>query len=244
MVARFARAAAPRTVPARRLAPSLITAAVLAVLCWAASAAAASSTPVSPAASAAETRLERAVAGVPQRGPWLGRPDAPVVVELYADLQCPYCRQFSQQTLPRLVRDHVATGVVRLRYRFLTWFGRDSVRMARLAVAAGEQGRLWQTTAQLLFNQGREQSGYASDDFLREIALRVRGLDAEAALAAARADATVDPLRAARRSARLLGINGVPGLAIGQRGGPLRRFAGNPTRPRELAAAIDTARRG
>lgn len=258
MVARIACAAAPRTVPARRLAALLIAvAAALAALCSTAHAAPATAVAaqVGPApgagvaaqglaAPAAETRLERAVEGLPQRGPWLGRPDAPVVIELYADLQCPYCRQFSQQTLPRLVRDHVATGAVRLRYRFVTWFGRDSVRMARLAVAAGEQGRLWQTTAQLLLNQGQEQSGYATDDFLRAIAQRVRGLDAETALAASRADASVDPLRATRRSARLLGVDGVPGLAIGRRGGPLRRFTGNPTRARELAAAIETARRG
>jgi len=195
-------------------------------------------------APAAETRLERALAGIPQRGPWLGRPDAPVAIELFADLQCPHCRQFSQQTLPRLVREQVARGAVRLRYRFVTWLGRASVRMARLAVAAGDQGRLWQTTAQLLADQGAEQSGDASDGYLREIAQRVRGLDADAAVAGARADASLDPLRAARRSARLLGVDGVPALAIGRRGGPLRRFDGDHTRLREIAAAIEAARRG
>lgn len=204
---------------------------------------------VSPAVSAqtgagtVPTALERALAGIPQRGPWLGRPDAPVVVELYADLQCPFCRAFSQQTLPRLVRRWVADGTVRMRYRFVTWFGRDSVRMARFAIAAGDVGLLWQTAGRLLGNQGAESSGYATDTFLLTVGAQVPGLDASATFAAARADATLDPLRATRRSARLLGVDGVPALGIRRRGGPLRRFDGNPTRLREISAAIEAARR-
>jgi len=204
---------------------------------------------VAPAASAASsgdaapTALERALAGIPQRGPWLGRPDAPVVVELYADLQCPHCRAFSQQTLPRLVRRWVADGTVRMRYRFVTWLGRDSVRMARFAIAAGDAGLLWQTAGRLLGHQAAETSGYATDSFLLSVGAQVPGLDASANFAAARADATLDPLRAARRSARLLGVDGVPALGIGRRGGPLRRFDGDPARLREISAAIKAALR-
>lgn len=231
----------------------VLAAAVVAPVAGGAGGAAAGETVAAPAATLhrqapqpppAETALERAVEGLPQHGPWLGRAEAPVVVELYADLQCARCRQFAQQTLPRLVRSQVASGTVRLRFRFLTRLGRDSVRTARLSIAAGEQRRLWQTAAQLLANQGQAQSGYATDDYLREIARRVRGLDADAALTTARADAMLDPLRATRRSARLLGVETAPALAIGRRGGPLRRFDGNPARLRELAAAIDAARRG
>ncbi|MDO8184833.1 thioredoxin domain-containing protein [Conexibacter sp. JD483] len=187
------------------------------------------------------TPLEQAIAGLPQRGPWLGKPDAPVVMEVYSDLQCPYCRDFEAETLPRVVRRWVADGTLRIRQRFLTFIGRDSVRTARLAVAAGEQNLLWPTTARLLDAQGEEASGYATDDFLAAIAAAIPGLDADAALARARADATLDPLRLARRSSRQLGVSGTPALAIGRRGTPLRRFDGNPARLREISAAIATA---
>jgi protein-disulfide isomerase len=195
------------------------------------------------AAVAAETPLERAVAGLPQHGPWLGRPEAPVAIELYADLQCPYCAAFAQRTLPRIVSRWVADGTVRIRYRFVTWLGRDSVRTARYAIAAGRSGLLWQTTARLLASQGAEASGYATDDFLRAVGAAVPGLDGDATLTAARAPATLDPLRATRRSARLLGVDGVPALAIGRRGRPLRRFDGNRERLGQLAAAIAAAQR-
>lgn len=200
-----------------------------------------SAAPSSAAPIAATTPLERAAGGLPQRGPWLGRPDAPVAMELYSDLQCPACRLFEETTLPRLVRRFVADGTLRIRQRFVTFLGRDSVRTARLAVAAGEQGLLWQTTARLLAAQGVAGSGYATDGYLRDVAASVPGLDAESALARTGADATLDPLRAARRSGRRLGLDGLPFLAIGPRGGPLRAFDGDTQRFRAVAAAITGA---
>ena len=61
--------------------------------------------------------------GIPQDGAWLGRADAPVVVEEYADLQCPFCAAFSKDGLPQVVSEHVKTGQVRMRLRLLTFIG-------------------------------------------------------------------------------------------------------------------------
>src|SRR3712207_4651973 len=66
-------------------------------------------------------------AGLPQDGIALGRADAPVVVEEYADLQCPFCARFAETGLPPIVRDFVRPGDVQLRMRLLTFLGEDSV---------------------------------------------------------------------------------------------------------------------
>ena len=122
--------------------------------------------------------------GIPQSGEWLGAPDAPVVVEEYADLQCPFCADFATRGLPPIVRDFVRPGDVRMRLRLLAFLGPDSVEGARAAVGAMEQNRGWDFTEAFYARQGEENSGYVTDDFLREVAGDVRGLDVDRALAA------------------------------------------------------------
>jgi protein-disulfide isomerase len=39
-----------------------------------------------------------------------GRADAPVTIYEMSDFQCPFCRQFTLETMPQLDRDYVATG--------------------------------------------------------------------------------------------------------------------------------------
>ena len=219
-----------------------LAAALLTVVALVGAAAGAGSPAAAVAGEPAPTALERAVAGLPQHGPWLGDRDAPVAIELFADLQSGRCASFAATTLPRVVRRWVADGTARIRLRFATALGRDSVRTARFAIAAGREGMLWQTAARLLADRGATASGYATDDWLRAVGGTVAGLDADATLAAALADATVDPLRSARRRAHRLGVEQTPALAIGPAGRPLRRFDGAPDRLRQLAAAIAAAR--
>lgn len=47
----------------------------------------------------------------------IGRPDAPVTIVEYASMTCPYCARFHQTVLPRIRKELVDTGKVRLVYR-------------------------------------------------------------------------------------------------------------------------------
>ncbi len=110
-----------------------------------------------------------------------------------ADLQCPFCAQYSVQVLPTIVRDYVRTGKVNYELRIRSFLGRDSVRAAGAAAAAAKQDLMFQFADLFFRNQGPENSDYADDAFMRMIAEQVPGLDADAVVAAAD-----DPLGPAR----------------------------------------------
>jgi protein-disulfide isomerase len=157
---------------------------------------------------AAETN--RLLRGIPQDGTALGSPDAPVTVVEFVDLQCPFCGQFAAEALPDFIRRYVRPGKVRLELRVLRFLGPDSQRAAGVAAAAAEQDKLWQFAELLFRNQGRENSGYVTDDFLRGVASGVDGLDVDRALDAAEDAPAGDLVAAAEGHAQRLGVNGTP----------------------------------
>ena len=116
--------------------------------------------------SASREDVGKLYSGIPQNGTTLGKGGAPVTIYLYEDFQCPVCGQFSRKTFSEVVERSVRGGKVRVVSEPLTFIGPDSVPAARAALAAGEQDRYW-PYAQLLFeNQGKENSGYVTDEFL------------------------------------------------------------------------------
>jgi protein-disulfide isomerase len=66
--------------------------------------------------------------GIPQQGIALGDPRAPVTLTEFADLQCPFCRQYTEAVLPTLVKRYVRTGKVRMIFQALAFIGPDSAR--------------------------------------------------------------------------------------------------------------------
>src|SRR3954466_13042367 len=95
-------------------------------------------------------------AGISQHGAALGSPSAPLTLVEYADLQCPYCGQWSRKTLPVLVRRFVRRGTLRIVFRGLAFIGPDSLTALRTAVAAGRQDHLWDMVEGLYNHQGAE----------------------------------------------------------------------------------------
>ena len=174
--------------------------------------------------------------GIPQQGEWLGAKDAPVVVEEYADLQCPFCGEFATRALPALVQRYVRSGDVRMRMRLLTFLGSDSVEAGEVAAAAGLQNRLWEFTESFYARQGQENSGYVTEDFLREVGGGARGLDIERAIAERAHPTARTQLREAHHAARAAGVAGTPTFRVGRRGGEMQTVG-----PDGLTAAIDQA---
>ena len=114
--------------------------------------------------------IKQQLRGIPQHGTVLGDPKAEVTVIEYADLQCPVCQAFSVQTAPDLISQVVRKDAAKYDLRQYTIIGPDSTEAAKAALAAGEQGRYWNFVELFYRNQGTENSGYVTDDFLTNVA--------------------------------------------------------------------------
>lgn len=185
------------------------------------------------------------VDGLPERDGLLGDPRAPVLTE-YADLQCPVCRAFSERTLPTVIDDYVRTGRVRLALQPLSFIGEDSERAAKVASGAQRQGALWAFVERLFARQGAENSGWVTDDALRE-ALRAAGADPGRALRAADAADADKRLAGADASAARHGIGGTPSFTLTTADGETRLLEAassskvDPLDPAAFTAALDAA---
>jgi protein-disulfide isomerase len=150
---------------------------------------------------------------------WLGDPDAPATLIEFADLQCPFCAEFANGELPRVVDEYVRDGRLRLELRLLAFLGPDSVRARQVAHAAALQDRMWNYTERFFRNQGPENSGYATDSFLQRLARQTRGLDVDQ-LSQDFGNPQAEALtRQAERLARRLGVEGTPSFYLVQDGG-------------------------
>jgi protein-disulfide isomerase len=179
--------------------------------------------------------VESSLKGIPQSGISLGSPDAPVTLVEFADLQCPFCAQYHRDGFPDLVKRYVRTGKLRLELRLLRFLGPDSDRLARAAAGASEHNRMWQFVGLAYQRQGRENSGYATQDF-------IEGLAADAGLHRLDAGAAADrQVRRAEQAARTLKIDSTPSFLIGRTGGTLSRFQPTELTPGAFVPRIEEA---
>ncbi len=174
-------------------------------------------------------------AGIQEHDGVLGDPNAPLTVTEYVDLQCPICAEASKQTLPTLINDYVKTGKVKLQARTLSFLGPDSVRAAKVAAGAQEQGCRWPFLETFYASQGTENSGYVTDDFLREVA-EAAGVNADKALDFADTAAAQKALDRADSDAAAVKADSTPTFTVKRGDGPEQIVAVGVT---DLSAALD-----
>ena len=164
-------------------------------------------------AVAGVTESRELLEGIPQSGSTLGDPDAPVTLTEFADLQCPFCRDYALQVLPRVVEDYVRSGDVKLELQLLRFIGPDSDRGARAAVAASREDKMWDFVDLWYRNQGQEGTGYATDAFIRDIAAGA-GLPAQEILDGIQAGENEGPITEAENAASAAGIDSTPSFVV------------------------------
>src|SRR3984957_11245549 len=166
------------------------------------------------------------LADIPQSANALGQPTAPVTLAYFADLQCPYCRDFSLELLPSIIQRWVHAGKLRIEAHALQAATRDPevfIAQQVAALAAGKQERAWHFIETFYAEQGEENSGYVTDAYLHGIASQVTELDL-----ARWTDDRRDPELASEivgdaRTAENSGLTGTPSFLIGASGGAMSR---------------------
>jgi len=177
--------------------------------------------------------------GIEQRGVALGSARAPVTLVEYADLQCPYCAQWSRETLPVLVRQYVATGKLRIVFQGLAFIGEDSDKALRTVIAAGREEHLWDVLEGLYAQQGAENSGWVTDELIGEIAAGIPGLDREQLLATRWESSIASDMDRAAAAATSAGVNSTPAFQIGPTGGRLQLVQVGSLGPEGIRPAIE-----
>jgi protein-disulfide isomerase len=179
--------------------------------------------------------------GIPQDGIALGSPTAPAVLTEFADLQCPFCATYARDVLPTVVDRYVRGGRLRLQLHVLAFLGEDSVRAGAMAAAAAQQNRLWPFADAFYRSQGAENTGYATDDFLRGIGEATPGLDVDRAFDERWGANVTETLAHAERAAGAAGADHTPAFYLRRGDGAARAIEPEALTAEAFTAALDEA---
>jgi protein-disulfide isomerase len=167
--------------------------------------------PAAPRAAPGAPPREERVTLAPASAWELGRPDAPVTLVEFTDLECPFCRRFHVSTYEELKRNHIDTGKLRFVTRDLPLdFHPHALGAASASRCAGEQGKYWELRHVMLVNGARLQPeairGYARD----------LGLDAERLQACIDSGRHLAAIRQDIAAAQAAGLTGTPSFVLGR----------------------------
>ena len=256
---RHAAAAAQASAAARRrrltqLGGIAVTVVVIvAVIVVAASSKKSASGPASKsprAEASARKEVNALLDGVPQKGDVLGKPNAPVTIQYFGDLECPICQEFTLDALPGIIANEVRTGKAKIEYRSLSTAtgtaesagAEPSGTFTNQQVAAGAAGRQdlgWYYIELFYHEQGEEDSGYVTESFIQNLAKQVPGLDLTQ-WSADRADkALEDEIVEDEKAAGRAGFKGTPSFLVGRTGGQLTAYEASRTESKPFDELIN-----
>lgn len=167
------------------------------------------------------------LSGIPERGDTLGDANAPVTLQYFGDLQCPFCREFTLDVLPSLIQRWVRAGKLKIEYLSLETATRTPpvFKAQQLAaLAAGGQDKMWYFLELFYHEQGRENSGYVTESYLQGLAQQVAGLNLIAWTVARNEPALASTLGSDALLAGRARFTGTPSFLIDRTGGTIYRL--------------------
>lgn len=185
--------------------------------------------------------VEELLADVPQQELTLGQPDAPVRLIEFADLQSPVCKSYAEDQLSQLIAGPIADGRAQIVYSNFMIIGPQSTAAAAAALAAGKQDRGWNFIELFYRNQGIENSGFVTDEYLTALAEAVGVEDIPRWDEERDSPELRHEVEETTSEAEKLGVNGTPYFGIE---GPATKgleLLGTPSSASELEEDIESA---
>jgi protein-disulfide isomerase len=173
--------------------------------------------------------------GIPQTGLVLGKPSAPVEMEMFIDVQCPICQNYEVNYLPTIVQKYIRTGKVQLHvqpWAFLGGQGSQSFSGRLGLIAASFQNKGFQYAKVLYDNQGVEESGWLDSREMALIAASVTGLNLDKWSADVNSSAAKTVASDVDKLAKKGHVTGTPTVLVGRTGSTLQ----NVLTPQQIAA--------
>ncbi len=172
--------------------------------------------------------------------PFMGDPDAPVVVYEFADWQCPHCRDFSQTYSKGFKRDYIGSGKAKLVWVNFAFLGDESNTAAAAGFCAADQGEFWAMHDWIFENQTAvNNDGAYNTERLTSMAESI-GLDTEVFANCMSDPETIARVQADRDFATETGVESTPSFLIGE----TLVAGGGQAEVLDLSTAVDTALAG
>jgi protein-disulfide isomerase len=216
----------------------LVVIAVVAIVIAVSSGGSSSSTSTPTAATAAPAKSE--FAGIPQTGNVLGDPKAKATLMVFADMQCPFCREFETGAFPSIVKRYVKTGKLKVIFQPISILGTDSVVGSKAVAAAAPQKKFFDYVAAFYANQGQENTGYVTNDFLTKLAKSVPGLDVAKWQQAMKSGSGTPILTEAQTAAQTARVNSTPTFMVARTGQTLEQFQPNDLTAQAFYAKLNS----
>jgi protein-disulfide isomerase len=187
------------------------------------------------------TVVEKLFKGIPQEELELGDQKAPVTLYEYGDLQCPVCKGYSEEVLPPIIEGKVKNGEVKIVFRNFLIIGPDSTPAGAAAIAAGHQNRGWSYIELFYRNQGTENSGYVTPEFMEAVAKSAGVKDLAKWNKERESNEIVAEAKNTTAEAQKFGFTGTPSFAIEGPGSNGLKLLGTPGSTSSLEESIKEA---
>lgn len=146
-------------------------------------------------------------------GPYaLGEADAPVVMLMYSEFQCPFCRSFATETMPELM-PYIEDGTLRVQWRDFPYLGPESSLAALAGRTAAEQDMFWEFHDALFALNLSPNTGAISEESVADLA-EDAGLDRASFEASLNTIEQQEAMRDDQDEGVALGVVGTPSFLI------------------------------
>ncbi|HEY2056092.1 MAG TPA: thioredoxin domain-containing protein [Solirubrobacterales bacterium] len=188
-----------------------------------------------------QSEVGKLLSGIPQSEMTLGKSDAPVKIFEYGDLQCPFCKANAEEVTPPIIENEIRNGEANITFRNFVIIGPQSIPAGEAALAAGVQGKAWNYIELFYRNQGEENSGYVTENFIESIARSAEIPDMAQWNKERKSGKFKKQVEATTKQAQKLGFEGTPSFAIEGPSSKGLETIGTPETTGTLEEAIEKA---